>query len=164
MVVFIKNVHLVSKWIANPQILHPALQTFAHRFKNIFLRQRTLYFSRQRNESTIQKTTCTKISLAEQQLWLGCSRAALRQKSATAATCNHPSNPALAIQMSGCPLWCPEKLSFLIFFFWTKAVYSFLEPQEQISNLKTNKQKYAIHFQFYIVITMGKSAKNLIWS
>ena len=67
--------------------------------------------------SPIPKTTCTKISLAVQQLWLGCSRAALRQKSATASTCNHPSNPALAIQVSGCPLGCrPKKLSFLICF------------------------------------------------
>ena len=43
MLVFIENVHLVSKWIANPQILHPTLQTSAYRFKNVFLRQRTLF-------------------------------------------------------------------------------------------------------------------------
>ena len=38
------------------------------------------------------------------------------------------------------------------------------EPPEKISALQTHKRHLASHFQFYIVITMGKSAKNLIWS
>ena len=38
------------------------------------------------------------------------------------------------------------------------------EPPEKISALQTHKRYSASHFQFYIVITMGKLAKNLIWS
>ena len=38
------------------------------------------------------------------------------------------------------------------------------EPPEKISALQTHKRHSASNFQFYIVITMGKSAKNLIWS
>ena len=38
------------------------------------------------------------------------------------------------------------------------------EPPKKNSALQTHKRHCASHFQFYIVITMGKSAKNLIWS
>ena len=38
------------------------------------------------------------------------------------------------------------------------------EPPEKNSPLQTHKRNCASNFQFYIVITMGKSAKNLIWS
>ena len=38
------------------------------------------------------------------------------------------------------------------------------EPLEKISALQTHKRHCASLFQFYIEITMGKSAKNLIWS
>ena len=36
------------------------------------------------------------------------------------------------------------------------------EPPEKISALQTHKRNCASHFQFYIVITMGKSAKNCV--
>ena len=38
------------------------------------------------------------------------------------------------------------------------------EPPEKNSAFQTHKRNSASHFQVYIVITMGKLAKNLIWS
>ena len=43
--------------------------------------------------------------------------------------------------------------------FWTRAAYSCVEPPH-----KTNSKTHKKIRQFYIVITMGKSVKNEIWS
>ena len=38
------------------------------------------------------------------------------------------------------------------------------EPPERFSALETHKRHSDTHIWFYIVITMGKSTKKLIWS
>ena len=62
---------------------------------------------------------------------------------------------------------CSKKKGVLVLFcnfFWTRATQWCISTPQTISNLYTRKQKSTRTFLFYIIITMGKSAKHGIWS
>ena len=59
----------------------------------------------------------------------------------------------------------PKKLFFFKFaIFLDHSCQMAFKYTTKVSKLQTNKQKSASTFQFYIIITMGISAKNEIWS
>ena len=83
------SVHLVGKWIAHPHVLNHLFQAPTQNIKYILLRLGKLQLFRCKKWvflGHILKTTCIKISFAEQQLWLGRPSAALTQNAATEST------------------------------------------------------------------------------